>query len=115
MQNQITNETTNTADNQASFTPGPWRLAKNSKDTVVGYRKGKDAYTFVVAETCGYQEEREANARLIACAPEMLEMLESIKTLIPMDTFYSDGNGGYTDESVYSKIENLIAKAKGGN
>jgi hypothetical protein len=57
-------------------TPGPWRLSWPNDCLVVG-DDGEE-----VAETCGdyarHYERMEANARLIAAAPEMLEALKAI-------------------------------------
>ena len=55
-------------------TPGPWTVGGPDNSDVLGCRPGK-SYTYPVAQCTGYKEEREANARLIAEAPAMLEAL----------------------------------------
>jgi hypothetical protein len=71
--------------NEHKFTPGPWKF-----DNVAGCRpiKGgkrgthKQAQYRTFASTYGLYDDKEdeANARLIAAAPELLEALEYIVT-----------------------------------
>lgn len=95
-------------------TPGPWTVRDD--DTVVG-PKGN-----VVAECCGYsvkaegmeqkaQGGREANANLIAAAPELLE---AVKLYVRLD---DDKRAGCTIEDEYwaechQSAMKAIAKAK---
>ena len=51
-----------------SHTPGPWKLERKSVLIPVASHEWAEAYG-----------GSEANARLIACAPEMLEALKRIK------------------------------------
>lgn len=55
-------------------TPGPWRLVDGKSEVIAG-----DCYhvAFVKAWFPDHVEQQEANARLIAAAPEMLEALRS--------------------------------------
>lgn len=59
-------------DKQAKHTPGPWHYQKNSKvvaggfDILLAHHDGEDAAVW------------EANARLIAAAPELLGILQGI-------------------------------------
>ena len=56
----------------AKFTPGPWRAAGEHVFSVKGRLT-------VTRANYGTETEREANARLIAAAPELLEALEGNK------------------------------------
>ena len=66
-----------------NHTPAPW-IVKN-KDEVFGARKSYNIGTFCVASCQGYKEEREANARLIAAAPELLEVVRAYVNHEPVE------------------------------
>ena len=55
----------------AKFTPGPW-IARMNCDVMAGDRLVADCMT-------GWLKEGRANARLIAAAPDMLDMLIELK------------------------------------
>lgn len=70
------------------FTPGPWVMEENAHNSR-GVWIGKDEETWS-ALSCGATNEiAAANARLIAAAPEMFELLERIVN--------GNGDGVYTD------------------
>jgi hypothetical protein len=101
----------------AAHTPGPWLVANNGKN-------GKKTPTFRVWRTDPNQPKGddfgnigyaciaphvggEANARLIAASPELLEALETLVQRV------SDlGTNGFSQEVAKGKA--AIAKAKGG-
>jgi hypothetical protein len=87
-----------------NYTPGPWNVTGDLA-TISGTRPG-DPYTFTVAETCGYKEEREANARLIAAAPELLEAIIELSHWAEMQPGMPQGT--------FEIVRAAIAKAKGG-
>ena len=71
---------------QAKFTPGPWMVLPSVQDgqfcilTEHGPRKD-------IACTYGFPADpREANARLIAAAPELLEALQRLMRHFPPDS-----------------------------
>lgn len=98
------------------YTPGPWKTE---------YRKGADAMyrTEIFSEqhggiaTCAWtpnhcgngvtETYREANARLIAAAPELLE------ALIAITTVRCDGMDPTPINEAYEKADAAIAKATG--
>lgn len=57
---------------QATHTPGPWEVREGC---AIYAPKGFKPYSVRLADCLGYKEEREANARLVAAAPAMLEAL----------------------------------------
>lgn len=57
----------------AKHTPGPWRISKINPRIVESENPGLD--TRPVSRTFRMQPEAEANARLIAAAPELLALL----------------------------------------
>ena len=93
----------------AAHTPGPWYL--NPRGWVV-----QSTGDIVTRLECSYN--KEANARLIAAAPELLEALEgaeelaegAIKLLRQLDM----ETGRIAAECVLRDARAAIAKAKGG-
>src|SRR5512138_3134996 len=67
-------------------TPGPWSVTHDAErglrdEVAVCYGAGRDGALYVVAErsafdTPDFRAMREANARLIAAAPELLDALD---------------------------------------
>lgn len=95
-----------------SHTPGPWRIGGscrtpvNSKDkhiAMVNY-----SHRGHITDVIG--EEHNANAHLIAAAPELLEALETLYGAIVMSDIY--GESRITFE-MGEAAEKAIAKAKG--
>lgn len=62
----------------AKFTPGPWVIRVNSYhpgQRTIEEKNSPDGH-FVIAVVDAGDEREKANARLIACAPELLEALK---------------------------------------
>ena len=99
-------------------TPAPWRVSSESPRIIKkDYRAiGSDA-GFLIASTMGHdnsgfyasEQEADANARLIAAAPELLEALEMCTKA--MASVLPDFNP--CDQAAYDKARAAIAKAKG--
>lgn len=74
-------------EKKSSFTPGPWRIGTpppNGQQTI-----GTHHGLMVAVATTGVDMPTLANARLIAKAPEMLDMLkECLATLEYVDTHW---------------------------
>jgi hypothetical protein len=92
-----------------AHTPGPWVITPHPTPNVDVFGVGEvmdDKETqYALSHTICYQNA-EANARLIAAAPELLEALVEIMEQV----------GGYvpdTDKSAWSRASQIIAKAKG--
>jgi hypothetical protein len=107
------------ADQTAGHTPGPWEVEPEdhiSMGPCVTADGGREDGWIVcdlglptsLVGTCTEDinakiiAEREANARLIAAAPEMLEVLEAVVASSPIE------------DSVLPIVLAVIAKAKGG-
>ena len=88
-------------------TPGPWLVY--AKTVTVGCDNGYDVTAngnYVrVAQSCN-----EANARLIAAAPELLELLEEA---LDNDEACEGFNESNMSDSLRQKIKTAIARAKG--
>ncbi len=92
--------------NKPKFTPGPWRYSK-ALPNLIECREGRKQYLYTVCqlgEGSGWSKNKEANAALIAAAPEMYEGLKEIR-----DVMKKDGRFGRTVEA----IDKLLKKARG--
>lgn len=95
-------------------TPGPWFVSAGSKYVLAGggtYRAVAEAFT--CSDKWGMapisEAERDANKRLIAAAPEMLEALKAVAVT---DALHGMKTGGM---DIMSLITNAIAKAEGAD
>lgn len=86
---------------QVKHAPAPWHVGEKYPTDIYANRAGH-----AIARTCNPQidGECEANARLIAAAPELLEALQGLMTGF---------NGQMQDENAYKKANAAIAKALG--
>ena len=98
-----------------SFTPGPWMICKayqpiNPVDGwIIKERKQPCFPVALISETLGgLRSPQEANARLIAAAPELLSALE-----IMACNFERQHPGDYESWDTYRWARAAIAKAKG--
>lgn len=98
---------------KASHTPGPWRFDEEHNEIVGRPEWGcirfrvKGEWSVASVETdCGSDAEVEANARLIAAAPELLDALRSAVGAMEV----LDHPKGY---GALLKAQNAIAKAEG--
>ena len=93
---------------ETKFTKGPW---SNSGRAIGVISDSDDQSNGMMLSICwidkfDFADQCEANSALIACAPEMYEMLDEI----------SDGlldAGGYGNCALAKRIEQLLAKARG--
>lgn len=89
-------------------TPGPWRVAEAMDGTMTEVMAGEIYIAPAVWQASAVwdrqQSEREANARLIAAAPEMLSLLQEL----------IDIEGPQPGTSAWAeKVRATIAKARG--
>jgi|LGOV01.1.fsa_nt_gb hypothetical protein len=96
-------------------TPGPWKAI--NKYTVV--RDAGDPTPRIIVQTtisgeCGLYDGNadEANARLIAAAPDMLAMLEELEWF-RASLCMTCGNFKFDDHEPDCKLGNLLKKVKG--
>lgn len=81
-----------------SHTPGPWEINQHYVEAVGGPCRARIA---IIDDGAGTNPE--ANAHLIAAAPEMLAALENLE----------NDNGQAMPPSAWAKVQAAIAKAKG--
>jgi len=96
------------------FTPGPWKCEGRTVYALIhrGWCKGvkqfQNRFTAYVQDAHTNTEELEANARLIAAAPDMYEALKEALSVIR-----HDGHETGVERDAYGLIEMAIAKAEG--
>lgn len=95
--------------NKQKFTPGPWRYSK-ALPNLIECREGRKQYLYTVCqlgEGSGWSKNKEANAALIAAAPEMYEALADIAE--------NCGNHGCSETCAEAdcKICEILKKARG--
>jgi hypothetical protein len=108
------NDSNTTAGNAPAFTPGPWIIDTVSDSTSsrrIGSSKDKQASGFVARVYGANPDQVDANARLIAAAPELPpELLAALQTF--KDAYLSP-NYRIAVEAAFSKACAAIAKATG--
>ena len=107
---------------EAKFTPGPWKATYDSQlQAAIEIYNTEDRIMVAVLPDRGTVEamsEIEANANLIAAAPDMYEALEQMEPLINNSTgivgYYMNGNvAKWNDFDVTRIIGNALRKARG--
>lgn len=89
-------------------TPGPWTAERTFAPRGWNIEALDGAYTVGIARDGSSTPQNEANARLIAAAPELLEVLEHVRDAM-------EASGGWDgDEHVFELVVAAIAKATGG-
>jgi hypothetical protein len=95
---------------ETTHTAGPWTVRATLLGGALGYSFKVDMPNGTTLLQCGGHENQEANARLIAAAPELLEALDYFHQFAELN---DDGE----DEkftTMLKKARAAIAKAKGG-
>ena len=95
-------------------TPGPWRVKKSY--TIEGYREFcimRRSETLATSHNLGEDRdiEFEANAHLIAAAPDLLEALEVVAAMDNKD--WGNVEWIMSMEAVVEQAKTAIAKARG--
>lgn len=95
------------------FTPGPWRVtdAAGAGCYRIRTEPSKNDYGIEIAETFLHGSSDEANAHLIAAAPELYAALEEARLQIEYlhEKFSETGSGN----NVLAKIDAALDKARG--
>jgi len=104
----------------SKHTPGPWNTDEKDHDDpyqdirVVGSRRNICLVWMDDAPVKDYNDEQQANARLIAAAPDLLEALKSILPFIPKTSFIDGGAAKYSENVIAAdKVRAAITKATG--
>ena len=97
----------------SDFTPGPW-LFDDEHEEVTSEARRRKGLTRIATVNLGWSEpfnsEQNANARLIAAAPDLLEALQDVDALwMHHSIAHGDGKIG----PLHEKVIAAIAKATG--
>ena len=97
-------------DNKDKFTPGPWIAPNNGN--LNGAVVAKDGQMVCDPSGAGrYEDEMDANARLIAAAPEMHKLLRRIESYFQNRHIYGPGVDESVSKKLMSRIERVMKKA----
>lgn len=88
------------------YTPGPWTFSKENHIQVVCDRNCLPVAAITMNDDA---DEELANARLIAAAPEGLELAEQMR--IFLDSYCLERGSAWRDIS--ARVNSFLAKAKG--
>ena len=97
------------SEKQVTHTPGPWAIEDCTPGESTGLRFAINSKNNVIARTTDGWKEAQANARLIASAPELLEMCKLLEEC--METI--DGKDGYDASYELAKVRAVLAKVEG--
>ena len=110
---------------ESKHTPGPWRLDRHSSYSVEGDHPKWGRMSIASAGTWSSNlvdgEElcltQQANARLIAAAPEMLEALEALTRLVGnlCDLYGHSAKTRLLDTTALNSAKAAIKKARGSD
>lgn len=94
-----------------THTAGPWTYVRNPEDTRwIIDRAPNEA----IACTAGYEPDNEANARLIAAAPELLGALVAmLEHYVSLAGCGDCGHWNPEEEAIVIATRALLAKARG--
>lgn len=90
---------------ESKHTPGPWAVGKRDSALIL-YHDPELGTSDQVAHACRIMREWEANARLVAAAPDLLAALESLLAHVTLDV------GLPEHEATIIKARRAIARAK---
>jgi hypothetical protein len=96
----------------SKHTPGPWviRTAATYRSQIEAINgKGRADVVARITTPKGGAEASDANARLIAAAPDMLEALEAIAPMLPHGAVDNDPQWA----GAINAVRNAIKKARG--
>ncbi len=115
----MTNTTHDTDEaTKRQHTPGPWQQhSENQPLTIIGNVDGPDDTRYhytTVCEVTDHEQEAQANSRLIAAAPELLEALRWTESWIVKHGLDKAEliNGQYAEVPILGTIRKAIAKAR---
>ena len=103
-----------TEEKRATFTPGPWHYSEVIRGRDQYYRQIRADFKIAEVHACHSgvtgtkkgRAEDEANARLIAAAPELLEQCKFLERMLVTTDHHSSNK--------LAKVREILAKVEGG-
>lgn len=97
-------------ESEMTHTPGPWHHGVDLRPDI-RHREISSERRYVATVGADWGEETQANARLIAAAPALLEALENVLTAFPLKWWADSHSLGETE--ILKTAHNAIALARG--
>lgn len=103
---------------RAAHTPGPWNVSKSSMDRLI-YADSEHAFDLAIVRNGGSDANVEANARLIAAAPEMFAALKDSVNQLETSPYWIEQIMGKSSPAIAGILQTcrnaraVIAKAEG--
>jgi len=102
-------------NNRNKHTPGPWIVSDETRENFVWILdENSDTGVCMVHTDTDSKDESDANARLIAAAPELLEALESMLDYLKRQAKENSRREWALHNAHAEFMRNAIAKATGG-
>lgn len=100
----------------SAHTPGPWKVVNHPRvahvDSMRSVGHGANGMASIVWLTGGALAQ-EANARLIAAAPDLLAALKAARAFVAQRAGWSGSHNDKVAEQVLVEVDAAIAKAEG--
>ena len=93
-------------------TPGPWYVSKSGTDRLI-YADHQHAFDHAIVRNGGCDSETDANARLMAAAPELLAAVQAALPLVQLlaAKMNNPKNVADTTQAMFAVIENATGTA----
>lgn len=99
------------------FTPGPWIADPKTGDSSIAIREKGGAGYLIATVWADDTEKEDADANLIATAPELLELARLARDLLGVQILecreLKDTDGEAASKQAFEKAQAIIAKAEG--
>tara|TARA_R110001599_G_scaffold97458_4_gene251334 strand:- start:984 stop:1289 length:306 start_codon:yes stop_codon:yes gene_type:complete len=94
-------------EKQETFTPGPWAIEDCTPGESTGLRFAINSKDNVIARTTDGWKEAQANARLIAAAPELLEQCKLFEKLLTVMIMEGDSGADLERDNLRAILDRV--------
>lgn len=95
------------SEKQETFTPGPWAIEDCTPGESTGLCFAINSENNVIARTTDGWKEAEANARLIASAPELLEQCKLFEKLLTVMIMEGDSGADLERDNLRAILDRV--------